>query len=87
MRVLSVLTKTCVSKALVVLAATAMLAGVPRPAAAEDWPTRPITLVLHFAPGGLIDFIGRPIAQHLSEVFGQNVVVENKVGGGGVVGP
>ena len=76
--------RLCKAFALIVLAA--MLAAAPRPAAAEDWPTRPITIVLSFGGGGMMDFATRSIAQELTTVLGQPVVVETKPGGGGVVG-
>ncbi len=52
--------------------------------AAENWPARPITLVVSFAPGAIMDFVGRLLAQDLTTALGQPVVVENKPGGGGV---
>ncbi|MBI3704067.1 MAG: tripartite tricarboxylate transporter substrate binding protein [Rhizobiales bacterium] len=61
------------------------LGAAPQPAAAEDWPTRPITLVVSFPAGGSMDYLGRSIAQNLTEVFGQPVIVENRLGGGGAV--
>jgi tripartite-type tricarboxylate transporter receptor subunit TctC len=54
--------------------------------AQEPWPTRTITVVVPFPPGGTADFAGRPLAVHLSEKLGQNVVVENKGGAGGGIG-
>ena len=72
-------------RAFVLLAIAAMLAGAPRPAAAEDWPQRPVTLLISFASGSMIDFVGRSLANDLSEAIGQPVVVETKSGGGGVV--
>ncbi len=56
------------------------------PAAAQDWPTRPVKLIVPFAPGGSADVFGRFLAQRLQEVFGQTFVVENKPGGGAVIG-
>ena len=56
------------------------------PAAAQEWPTRPITLVVPFPAGGPIDFIGRLMAQKLSEQLGQQVIVENIGGAGGMNG-
>lgn len=85
MRVLPVLAKLSIGKAFIVVAAAAMLAAAARPAAAEDWPTRPITLVVSFAPGAIMDYLGRAIAHDLTTALGQPVVVENKVGGGGSV--
>jgi tripartite-type tricarboxylate transporter receptor subunit TctC len=55
-------------------------------AKADDWPTRPVTLVVPFAAGGPLDVLARVLAPHLSESLGQQVVVENQPGGGGVPG-
>jgi hypothetical protein len=60
--------------AAVTLAAHAPLAV---PAGAQNWPTRPLTLVVPFAAGGPSDVAGRIIAQRLGEVLGQQVIVEN----------
>jgi tripartite-type tricarboxylate transporter receptor subunit TctC len=59
------------------------LAGI---ACAEDFPTRPITLVVSFAPGGLTDIPARMLAPDLQQRLGQPVVVENKPGASGVIG-
>ncbi|MBX9775293.1 MAG: tripartite tricarboxylate transporter substrate binding protein [Xanthobacteraceae bacterium] len=64
-------------------AATPALAG---PAGAQAYPTRPVRMIVPFAPGGQNDAIGRLIAQKLSEHFGRQYVIENVGGGGGVVG-
>jgi tripartite-type tricarboxylate transporter receptor subunit TctC len=56
---------------------------LPRDAAAQDYPTRPVTFIVGFAPGGVADGIGRMIAQKLGEAFKQTVVVENRGGAGG----
>ena len=85
MRASPVLHKTFFAKALALIAAVTMLTGAPRPAAAADWPTRPITLVVSFAPGAIMDFVGRAIAHDLTIALGQPVIVENKAGGGGSV--
>ena len=55
-------------------------------AAAGEWPSRPLTLVVPFAAGGPSDVAGRILAQGLSENLGQQVVVENPSGAGGTVG-
>src|SRR5262245_7444550 len=55
-------------------------------AAAQDFPTRPVTMVIPFAAGGPQDTIGRVIAQRMSELLGQQVVVENVGGAGGMTG-
>ena len=60
--------------------------GPDRLHAQEPWPTRTITLVVPFPPGGTADFAGRPLAAHLADKLGQNVVVENKGGAGGGIG-
>ena len=63
------------------------LAAVPgAPAAAQSFPNKPIRLVLPYAPGGATDFTGRTVAQHMSEVIGQQVVAENRTGSGGIPG-
>jgi tripartite-type tricarboxylate transporter receptor subunit TctC len=60
--------------------------GADRLHAQEPWPTRTITIVVPFPPGGTADFAARPLAAHLSDTLGQNVVVENKGGAGGGIG-
>jgi len=85
MRMPTVTLKMPFGKVLILIAVAAMLGAAPRPAAAEEWPTRPITLVVSFAPGAIMDYLGRAIAHDLTTALGQPVIVENKVGGGGSV--
>ena len=67
--------------------ALAALAAAPQAVLAQsDWPSKPIRIVVPYAPGGSSDTLGRLIARHLQESFKQNVVVENKAGAGGVIG-
>ena len=70
------------------LLAVVLAAHVPviAPAAAQTWPTRPLTLVVPFAAGGPSDVAGRIVAQRLGEVLGQQVIVENPSGAGGTLG-
>ena len=53
---------------------------------AQDYPSRPITLVVPFPPGGVADNVARPVAQALSKQLGQTVIIENKQGAGGGIG-
>jgi tripartite-type tricarboxylate transporter receptor subunit TctC len=59
---------------------------VPGSAPAQSWPTRPVTMVVPFAPGSSSDTMGRVIAAKLSDALGQTVVVESISGGGGMIG-
>jgi tripartite-type tricarboxylate transporter receptor subunit TctC len=80
--------RTLSRRALLAAAAGAALAGLARSrvAHADAWPTRPVRLVVPFAPGGAVDMVGRLTAHHLSGELGQQVYVENKSGAGGSLG-
>jgi len=52
----------------------------------EPWPTKAITIVVPFPPGGVADAVGRPVAEAFSRILGQPVIVENKAGAGGGIG-
>jgi tripartite-type tricarboxylate transporter receptor subunit TctC len=56
------------------------------PVLAQSWPTRPVTMVIPFAAGGGTDATGRILAPRLSELLGQQVIVENVGGAGGMTG-
>lgn len=56
------------------------------PAAAQDYPNRPITLIVPFAAGGPTDVIARIVGDHMSKTLGQTLVIENVVGAGGTTG-
>jgi tripartite-type tricarboxylate transporter receptor subunit TctC len=60
--------------------------GLAAPATAQNFPERPITLVIPFAAGGSTDLVGRLVAEKMSESIGQQVIVENKGGAGGNLG-
>src|SRR5437867_306337 len=64
----------------------AAVSALPLAAIAQGYPAKPIKLVVPFPPGGPLDLAGRAIGQHLAEVWGQPVVVENKPGAGGNIG-
>ena len=63
-----------------------LIAGVSTMAQAQSWPTKPIKLIIPFAAGGTTDILGRILAQQMSTVLGQNVIVENRGGAGGNIG-
>jgi tripartite-type tricarboxylate transporter receptor subunit TctC len=69
-----------------IAALLALAAGWGAPATAQDWPTRPVTMLVPFAAGGPIDVVARMIAPRMSELLGQQLVVENVGGAGGMVG-
>jgi tripartite-type tricarboxylate transporter receptor subunit TctC len=69
-----------------VAAAACLLSALSAVAGAQDYPNRPVRLVVPFPPGGINDIVGRVIAQHLGDRLGKQVIVENRGGAGGVVG-
>src|SRR5438067_2257599 len=56
------------------------------PAQAQNYPFKTVRMIVPYAPGGIVDYAGRLMAQRLSESFGQNVIVDNRPGAGGVIG-
>src|SRR5262245_24746573 len=69
-----------------VVAAMLALATPAAPLRAQDWPTRSITMVIPFAAGGPVDTIGRILGQSLADALGQQLVIENVGGAGGMIG-
>ena len=59
--------------------------GLPPAQAQTDWPTRPITITVGFAPGGTVDVVARAVGETLSKHLGKPVVIESRPGGGGAV--
>jgi len=72
--------------AILMAAALFAAAHVSAPASAQDWPVRPLTLVIPWAAGGGTDVMGRIMAKRMSELTGQQVIVENIAGAGGMRG-
>ena len=67
-------------------ASAAALSGVSRIARAQDFPSRPVRIIVNLAPGGGLDFNSRLIGEFVSRSLGQQVIVENKPGAGGMIG-
>jgi tripartite-type tricarboxylate transporter receptor subunit TctC len=69
-----------------VLLLTCLVSGLPLPAQAQDYPSRPVRIIVPFAPGGSADVVGRFIAQRLQDSTGQNFIIDNRPGAGSVIG-
>jgi tripartite-type tricarboxylate transporter receptor subunit TctC len=69
-----------------VLACSMLALAASLPAYAQNFPDRPVHLIIPYGPGGIVDFAGRVLAQKIGDALGQTVVPENKPGAGGIVG-
>jgi len=69
-----------------IIAATAGVIALGAPARAQEWPARPITLIVPFAAGGGVDVSARVQAQRMGELLGQSMVVENVGAAAGMAG-
>ncbi len=69
-----------------IIAAVATLLAAAAPAPAQDWPTRPVTIIVPFAAGGAFDVMVRVFSPHLTQILGQQVIVENIGAAAGTVG-
>lgn len=68
------------------ISAIIFFAAMVAPAPAQDWPTRPVRMVVNYPPGGVADQIGRILGAQLQQAFGQPFVVDNRSGGNGNIG-
>ncbi len=71
---------------LTLLCAAALALSAPLIASAQAYPTKPVRLIVPFAPGGTTDIVARIVGERMGAALGQQVLVENKAGGGGSVG-
>src|SRR5262245_6505636 len=78
--------RTAMPSIRITAAAAAAFVALCSSASAQDWPTRPVTMVVPFAAGGAFDVVGRVFAPYLSHSLGQQVIVENVGAAAGIVG-
>ena len=73
-------------RAILISAAALAVAAAPQFARAQDFPTRPVRIVVAFPPGGPTDFVGRVVADKMTQLLGQRVYIDNKAGANGTLG-
>lgn len=73
-------------RAMLVSIAACAIGALSAPAIAQEYPNKPVRLIVPFPPGGTTDVAGRLVAQHLTEAWRQQVIVDNRPGAGGVIG-
>lgn len=70
----------------VIASGVALAACAATTATAQSWPARPVRVIIPFPPGGGSDLLGRPVAQKLTDAFGQQFIVDNRGGANGIIG-
>jgi tripartite-type tricarboxylate transporter receptor subunit TctC len=78
--------KTTLGKFAVLIAAASIASFAAEAVAADNYPTKPVRLIVPYTPGGNTDLLGRIIAEQLAQATGQTVIVENKAGAAGTIG-
>jgi tripartite-type tricarboxylate transporter receptor subunit TctC len=67
-------------------AAAGLACAIAAPAIAQEWPSKPIRIVVPYQPGGIIDAAARVVAPKLTEAWGQQIIIDNKPGGNAIIG-
>ncbi|HEY6240337.1 MAG TPA: tripartite tricarboxylate transporter substrate-binding protein, partial [Burkholderiales bacterium] len=70
----------------IICIAAMLLAAAASQASAQDYPNKPVHVIISFTPGSSTDIVGRVVSQKLSEIWGQPVLAENRAGAGGSIG-